>query len=59
MDLRSIVAHKLEKAAGDLTENLVLTPKTHDDYLLIVGKVQGIRLAIELMEEAYSEYIKS
>lgn len=57
--LKAIVLDALEKTAQAETENLVLTPKTLEDYLRIVGRVQGLRLAMEIIEDKYTEYMKS
>lgn len=56
--LKAIILAKLDEIARAETENLVLTPKTHDEYLRIVGRVQGLRLAIEVIDEQYTEYVK-
>lgn len=57
--LKSLVLAQLDKTAREETENLVLTPKSPDEYLRIVGKVQGLRLAIDIIEQTFSEYINS
>lgn len=56
--LKALIINELQKTAQAETENLVLTPKTLDEYLRIVGKVQGLRLAIEIIDEQYTEYMK-
>lgn len=56
--LKALILSELDKIAIAETENLVLTPKTLDEYLRIAGKVQGLRLAIEVIEEKYTEYMK-
>lgn len=57
--LKALILHELDKLAKAETENLVLTLKTPDEYLRIVGRVQGLRLAIEVIDETYTEYMKS
>lgn len=56
--LKSRIIAEIDKIANVETENLVLTPRTLDEYLRIVGRVQGLRLAIELIEETYQQYMK-
>ena len=56
--LKAIVLDALDKTAKAETENLVLTPKTLEEYLRIVGRVQGLRLAIDIIEDKYTEFLK-
>lgn len=56
-DLLAQIIRELEKQSTEETENLVLTPKTLDEYLRIVGRVQGLRLAVDIIREQYSEYV--
>lgn len=58
-ELIAKIFHALKSAAAEESENLFLTTKPHDEYLRIVGRVQGLRLAMELIEEAYTEHMKS
>lgn len=55
--LISRIIAEIEKSVQVETENLVLTPKTLDEYLRIVGKVQGLRLAVDIIREQYTEYV--
>lgn len=55
--LRHLICDAIEKAAQTEAENLVLTPKTLEQYLVVVGKAQGLRLAIQILDETFSEYM--
>lgn len=57
--VKALILVELDKIAKAETQNLVLTPKTLDEYLRIVGKVQGLRLAMDIIEEQFTEYMKS
>lgn len=56
--LKALIIDELKKTATIETDNLVLTPKTLEEYRHIVGKVQGLRLAIEIIEQSYTDYMK-
>ena len=56
--LKSLILDAIDKAARSETENLVLTPKTLEEYLRIVGKVQGLRLSADIIDEQFTEYLK-
>jgi hypothetical protein len=56
--LKTLILDALDKTAKTEAENLVLTPKTLEEYLRIVGRVQGLRLAIDIIEETSTEYMK-
>lgn len=57
--LKALILARINEVAKEETENLVLTPKALDEYLRIVGKVQGLRVAIDIIEGMYTEYMKS
>lgn len=57
--LRHLIIDEINRVADQHTENLVLTPKTWEEYLRVVGIVRGLRLAVELIEATYTEYMKT
>jgi hypothetical protein len=56
--VKGLIEEEIERTAQTETENLVLTPKTLEEYLRIVGKVQGLRLAVDIMNRVYKEFLE-
>lgn len=58
--LKSLIVSAIDKVVAERSKNVTLVPaKTFEDYMRQVGNIHGLVEARDIIEETYSEYVRS